>query len=222
MLDARLGSGPVSAPARRERSTRQQWAAPGGSHDKLIGLLSFALPVGVGVLAAFLVMAPIYSGGDVSFVLDKNEVEVAKERMKIQAAQYRGQDAKGQPFTLDAGSAVQRTSAEPVVELNDLNARIRLSDGPARLTAGNGRYDMDNEQVQVDGPVRFDAANGYRLDTHDALVDLKTRRLVGSGAVTGNVRQGSFSANHLRADLEGRTVLLDGNARLRIQPRGPR
>ena len=218
MLDAL----PDSAPARRERTARQRWAAPGSRHDKLVGTLSFALPVGVGVLAAFLVTAPIYSSGDVSFVLDKNEVEVAKERMRIQAAQYRGQDAKGQPFTLDAGSAVQRTSAEPVVELNSLNARIQLSDGPARLTANKGRYDMDAEQVQVEGPIRFDAAGGYRLDTSDALVDLKTRKLAGSGAVTGNVRQGSFSANRLRADLEARTVTLDGNARLRIGPRGPR
>ena len=213
---------PVPAPAPRERTARQRWAAPGGRHDRLIGTLSFALPVGVGVLAAFLVMAPIYSGGDVSFVLDKNKVEVAKERMKIQAAQYRGQDAKGQPFTLDAGSAVQRSSAEPVVELNSLNARIQLSDGPAQLRAERGRYDMDNEQVQVEGPIRFEAANGYRLDTTNALVDLKTRRLASGGAVTGQVRQGSFSANRLRADLESRTVTLAGNARLRIQPRGPR
>ena len=36
---------------------------------------------------------------------------------------------------------------------------------------------MDTEQVQVDGPIRFTAADGYRLDTSDATVDLKTRKL---------------------------------------------
>ena len=40
-----------------------------------------------------------------------------------------------------------------------------------------------------------------------------------TGAVTGTVRQGTFSANSMRADLESRTVRLDGNARLRIDPR---
>ncbi|HEU0043249.1 LPS export ABC transporter periplasmic protein LptC [Sphingomonas sp.] len=208
--------------ARPERTARQLWAAPGGRHDRLIGTLSFMLPVGVGVLAAFLVMAPIYSGGDVSFVLDKNKVEVAKERMKIQRAQYRGQDAKGQAFTLDAGSALQRSSAEPVVELNALDARIELTDGPARLHADKGRYDMDTEQVDVAGPIQFLGPNGYRLDTRDATVDLKARKLASGGAVTGSVRQGTFSANRLRADLESRTVTLAGNARLRIQPRGPK
>ena len=212
----------ASAPARRARTARQQWALPGSRHDKLIGTLSIALPVGVGVLAAFLVMAPIYAGGDVSFVLDKNKVDVARERLKIQSAQYRGQDAKGQAFSLNAGSAVQRTSAEPVVELNKLDAQIQLADGPARLHADQGRYDMDSEQVRIDGPIQYRATGGYRLNTRDATVDLKARRLQSGGAVTGAVRQGTFSANRLRADLEARTVTLDGNARLRIQPRGSR
>lgn len=204
------------------RTPRQIWALPGSRHDKLIGALSFLLPVAVGVLAAFLVLAPIYSSGDVSFVLDKKKVEVAKERMKIKAAQYRGQDAKGQPFTLDAGSAVQRSSAEPIVELRTLDARLQLADGPARLNAAQGRYDMDSERVHVDGPIAFTGPDGYRLNTRDATVDLKQRRMQSGGAVDGTVRQGSFTANRLRADLEARTVTLDGNARLRIQPRGPR
>ena len=213
---------PATAIGMRERTARQQWALPGGNHDRVIRLLSFLLPVLVGVLAAFLVMAPLYSGGDVSFVLDKNKVEVAKERLKIQAARYRGQDAKGQPFALDAASAVQRTSAEPVVQLNQLDAALQLSDGPARLHADRGRYDMDREQLQVVGPIHFTGPDGYRLDTHDATADLKARTLRSGGAVTGAARQGRFSANQLSADLDGRVVRLDGNARLRIYPKGGR
>lgn len=210
---------PATPAGRRARSQRERWALPGGSHDRLMKLLSIGLPVGVGVLAAFLVMAPLYSGGDVSFVLDKKKVEVAHERLKIQAAQYRGQDTKGQPFTLDAGSAVQRTSAEPIVELRQLDAKLQLADGPAQLHADTGRYDMDSQQVKVDGPIHFTGPDGYRLDTHDATADLKARTMQSGGAVTGSARQGRFSANHLNADLESRTVKLDGNARLRIFPR---
>jgi lipopolysaccharide export system protein LptC len=206
--------------ARVERTARQNWAAPGSRHDRLIGLLQVGLPMGIGILAAFLVMAPLFMGGDVSFVLDKNKVDVAKERMKLEAAQYRGQDSNGKPFTLDAGSAIQRSSAEPVVELNKLFAEIQLKDGPAELKANTGRYDMRTEQVKVDGPIAFTAADGYKLDTSNATVDLKTRRLQSGGAVTGNAPMGTFSANRLSADLEGRTVKLEGNARLRIVPGG--
>ncbi|QNE30647.1 LPS export ABC transporter periplasmic protein LptC [Sphingomonas sp. NBWT7] len=212
----------MSEIALRERTNRQRWAAPGSRHDRLIAITHWLLPVLIGVLAAFLVMAPLTTGGDVSFVLDKNKVEVAKERLKIQRAQYRGADAKGQPFVLNAGSALQKSSAEPIVQLNALAAQIRLQDGPATLTAPKGRYDMRSERVAVDGPIAFRGPDGYSLDTNDATVDLKTRRMQSGGAVTGTVSQGTFSADRLDADLESRTVTLRGNARLRVNPRATR
>lgn len=204
--------------ARRVRSERQLWAAPGGSHDRLVTTARAGLPILIGVLAAFLVMAPLTMRGDVSFVLDKNKVEVAKERMRLQAARYRGEDAKGQPFALNAGSAVQKSSAEPIVRLTALDAAITLADGPAKLVANHGRYDMDTEKVMIDGPIKFTGPNNYRLDTSDATVDLKTRQLTGTGNVTGTTTQGVFSGDNLTADLEKRTVLLTGNARLRLEP----
>ena len=213
---------PLSPVARRARTERQKWAAPGGSHDRLVAIARVALPTAIGVLAAFLVMAPLTAGGDVSFLLDKNKVDVAQERMKLQAAQYRGEDSKGQAFTLDAASAVQKSSAEPIVQLNTLAARIQLSDGPANIKANTGRYDMDTEKVQLFGPLNATAAGGYDLKTTNATIDMKARTLESGGAATGTVQQGTFSADKLRANLEERTVTLDGNARLRIIPRGPK
>ena len=204
------------------RTARQRRAAPGSAHDRIVATANWALPLMIGILAAFLVMAPLTMGGDASFVLDKNKVDVAQERMKIQAARYRGTDGKGQPFALNAGSAVQKSSAEPVVRISDLAAAIRLSDGLARLTAPSGRYDMDREQVDVDGPIALRGPNNYSLDTNDATVDLKSRQLRSQGAVSGTVRQGVFRADRMRADLESRTVTLEGNARLRINPRTTR
>ena len=209
-----------SAVAERARSARQRWAAPGSRHDRLIALLNSGLPIAIGVLFAFLVMAPLTAGSEVSFVLDKNKVEVAKERMKLQAATYRGQDDKGQAFALNAGSAVQQSSSVPVVQINGMAADLQLQDGPATLRADHGRYDLNTEQMKVDGPIAFRAANGYRLDTSDATIDLKAKTMNSQGEVTGTVPQGNFSADRLSADLEGRTVRLSGNARLRIVPRG--
>ncbi|MCM8731041.1 LPS export ABC transporter periplasmic protein LptC [Hephaestia sp. GCM10023244] len=208
----------MSEIARRQKTARQIWAAPGGSHDRVIQVLRVALPVAIGVLAAFLAMAPLYMRGDVSFILDKNKVDVAKQRMKLQSATYRGEDNRGRPFVLAAGSAVQRSSAEPIVELNDLAAGIRLSDGPAQIVSPGGRYDMESQQAALNGPITVRTAGGYTLDTHDATVDLKTHRMTSDGGVTGATPQGTFRADRLSADLEKRTVSLDGNAHLRIVP----
>lgn len=208
----------MSEVAARLRSQKRSWAHPGSGHDRLVRLSLLFLPVGIGVLSAFLVLAPMVTGGDVSFVLDKNKVDMASERLRTEAAEYRGEDAKGQPFRLHAGSAIQQSSAEPIVQLRDLSAEIKLPEGPASVTAEHGHYDMEKEQVAVDGPIKFQTADGYTLDTHDASVDLKTRRLQSGGAVSGRTPTGVFSANKLTADLETRTISLDGNARLRITP----
>ena len=208
----------MSEIALQTRSHKRAWAHPGSSHDRLIRLALWILPAGIGTLSAFLVLAPLFMGGDASFVLDKNKVAMAQERLRIDTAEYRGQDAKGQAFRLHAGEAVQRSSAEPVVQLHDLSAEIALPEGPASLKANQGRYDIDKEQVAVDGPLRFQTNDGYSLNTHDATVDLKTRQMQSGGAVTGTTPMGVFSGNKLSADLEKRTVRLDGNARLRIVP----
>lgn len=206
----------MSVQAERQRGRRHLWAAPGSSHDRVIRPLKRFLPVAIGVLAAFLATAPFTHQGEVSFVLDKNRVEVARERMRVTEALYRGEDSKGQPFSIRAGSAVQKSSREPVVRLQDLSARILMKDGPAVLTAQRGIYDMDEEEVMVEGPVQFQSAGGYRLTTRDVGVYLQDRTLASRGRVDGRMPIGTFSADQLRADLNERTVTLQGNARLRI------
>jgi lipopolysaccharide export system protein LptC len=210
----------MSIQADQQRHARRHWARPGGRHDRLVARLKNWLPMAVGVLAALLVTAPFTGGDKVSFVLDKNKVEVAKERMRVSEALYRGEDSKGQPFSLRAGSAVQKSSREPIVDLSDMSARILMREGPAVLNARKGRYDMDKERVAVDGPVQFEAAGGYRLTTRDVGIDLKTRRMQSAGRVDGRIPIGTFSGDHLEADLGARTVTLNGRASLRIEQNG--
>jgi len=198
------------------RNRRQLFAAPGSSHDKMVRFLGMFLPTAIGVLVAFLALAPLLRNTEVSFLLDKNQVDIARERMRVTQAMYRGQDSEGRPFSLEAGSAVQKSSRNPVVEMNDLAARILLKDGPGVLEAGRGNYNMDTEQVSVVGPVQFSSANGYRMVTRDVDIDLPKRSMVSRGEVTGRLPTGTFRADRLKANLAERTVTLEGRARLRM------
>ena len=141
---------------------------------------------------------------------------MARERLRITAATYRGEDSRGRPFEIRAGSAVQRSSQEPVVRLKDLMARLQMADGPAIIAANAGRYDMSREVVQVDGPLRFETGDGYRIEANDVAVSLKSRKLASGGAVAGKLPLGTFSAGTMQADLNARTVTLAGRARLHI------
>ncbi len=200
------------------RSRRQHFAAPGGSHDRLVGFLARALPMGVGVIAALMIITPLSPRGEVSFLLDRNKVALIDERLSVDNAMYRGRDDKGRPFSLLAGEAVQRSSTEGLVRMQDLVAQLLLTDGPTRLSAAGGVYDINAETVAVDGAVRLTASDGYAMVARGVSVDLKARTMQGDAGVSGEVPAGTFSANTMRADLGARTITLEGDARLTMIP----
>lgn len=212
-------AGPLSDAARADRLARRAWAAPGSSHDRIIGVARILLPAAGFVTAVALAVTPITSGREISFVLSKNRVDRAPERMRVTSALYRGEDNAGQPFALSAASAVQAHSADPVVKLRTLRARMGLQHGPATLTAPGGDYNMTSEQVALTGPVAFRSADGYAIDTHDVDLDMNSRTLASRTPVSGTMPLGRFSAEHMQADLGDRRMVLTGNARLHIDQR---
>ena len=206
----------MSEAAAREREDKQRWAVPGSAHDAIVRWSKIVLPSAVGVLIAVLAFAPLQKHGDVSFILDKKKVESAPERMRVESARYVGADNKGQKFEITANRAIQRSSDVPVVDIEGMFARLFLANGPVMMAANQGRYDLDTQQMAVNGPVRVVGGDGYRLETRDVMVDLKQRQLASSGPVSGQMRLGRFQAGQLRADLGDRKVMLEGGARLKI------
>ncbi len=204
--------------ADRMRQRRRAFAAPGSTLDRAVRLLAIGLPAVVGAVAAAMVIAPLSPRGEVSFLLDRNKVAIAEDRLRVDDAMYRGQDRRGRPFSLAAGSAVQASASEPLVRMRQLTARLLLAEGPAVLTAPAGRYNIEEQRVDVDGMVRFNAADGYSMVARNVRIDLPGRTLVGQGRVEGEIPAGTFAADRILADLEARTVTLDGNARLRMVP----
>jgi lipopolysaccharide export system protein LptC len=235
----------MSEAAVHQREEQEHWAEPGSRHDRLVRLLKIGLPSAVGVLAAFLLMAPLTKQQEVSFILDKNEVDSAPERMRVESARYTGRDNKGQPFTIQANRALQRSSDAPIVDIRGMFARLGLENGPATIQANQGRYNLDRQQVQVVGPVRVNGPDGEQLVSQNVLVDLKNRTVTGGagtgsgregdlaagsaagdlrtqqlalgGGVSGRIELGQFQAARVRADLGARTIVLDGGARLKIR-----
>jgi len=204
--------------ADRIRQRRRAFAAPGSTLDRAVRLLAIGLPALVGAVAAAMLIAPLSPRGEVSFLLDRNKVAIADDRLRVDDAMYRGQDQRGRPFSLAAGSAVQASASEPVVRMRGLTARLLLAEGPAVLTAPAGRYEIEQQQVDVDGTVQFNAADGYSMAARNVAIDLPGRSLVGRGRVEGEIPAGTFEADRILADLDARTVTLDGNARLRMVP----
>ncbi|SFG22609.1 lipopolysaccharide export system protein LptC [Novosphingobium sp. CF614] len=208
----------MSVEAIQIRNRRRHFAAPGGSHDRLVGFLAKALPAAVGLVSAVMILMPLSPRGEISFLLDRNKVAMTNERIKLEDASYRGQDDRGRGFVVTAGTAVQQSATIPIVEMLDLSARISLNDGLAQVAAPRGAYNYDTEKIAISGPVQLAAPDGYRMSTRNVAVDVKRKVAVGSGGIEGTVLTGTFRADSMTADLENRTVTLEGNARLHMTP----
>jgi lipopolysaccharide export system protein LptC len=172
----------------------------------------------IGVVAALMVISPLSPRGEVSFLLDRNKVALIDERLRVDNAMYRGRDNQGRPFSLLAGEAVQASSVEGVVRMRDLVAQLLLTEGPAKLSAAGGAYDITAETVTVDGPLQLTTSDGYAMVASGVSLDLRARVMRGDDGVSGEVPAGTFSADSLRADLAARTIVLEGNARLTMVP----
>jgi lipopolysaccharide export system protein LptC len=207
----------LSEAANRQHEIKRHWAEPGSRHDLVIRATKYGLPVIIVVLVVLLAIAPFEKRGDVSFILDKNKVEEAQERMRVEQARYVGEDNKGQKFEIIADRAVQPSSNIPVVKVEGMRARLNLTRGPLNIAALRGRYDLEQEEMLIDGPVRVVGPDGYRLATRDVRVDLDKRTMQSRGAVSGEMQLGQFQAGNLSADLDERTVRLNGGVRLKIR-----
>jgi lipopolysaccharide export system protein LptC len=183
----------MSLLADKQRSQRQHAAAPGSGHDRLVRALRVVLPAVIGILLALLVFSPFTNTLELSFLLDKDEVNVAPERMRVNKALYRGADNKGRAFTLEAGSAVQKSSLDPTIRLRNLNAQIQLDEGPASVTAENGLYDLQDQSVRVTGPLSVKSADGYSVVANDVALGLKDQIVRGTGQINVSSAKGYSS-----------------------------
>ena len=197
---------------------RRDWALPGSAWDRFTRAMKLLLPAAAAAVLLIGLIWPLRQDREFSFILSKDEVEMAGDRMRLGDAIYRGEDDEGRPFVIRAGRGVQQTSANPRVVLSDLDARIRMEEGVASVSAPRGIYDMEAERLFVDGPVRVRRADGYRLVTSDVVLDIPSRQLLGEGRIEGAHPLGSFAGDRLQADLNSRVLVLEGNAKMRINP----
>jgi lipopolysaccharide export system protein LptC len=93
-----------------------------------------------------------------------------------------------------------------------------LSDGPAEISASGGAFDQSNDQFTANGDVNVTAAGGFTMVANGVSIDMRNRLITGGQGVQGTLPSGTFSAKQIVANLDERTIALEGNARLRMVP----
>jgi lipopolysaccharide export system protein LptC len=214
-LQPRIG---VIGSRRQIEDKRRALALPGCARERLMAGVARLLPGAAGAVVALMVVTPMFPHNSVSFLLDRNKVAVTENRLMVQNAAYRGMDDKGRAFELSADNAVQKSASDSNVRMNKLIGTLALSDGPARIQAASGSFDLTREQLTVPGDVHFQATGGYDMHASQTVFDVRHQTLQSAGAVQGLIPSGEFSAARMSASLDQHTVRLEGRARLRMTP----
>jgi lipopolysaccharide export system protein LptC len=193
------------------RGTRRS-ARPAGA------VLRVALPSIIGVLLALLVVSPFSQTQEMSFVLDKDEVNMARERLRLTKRHVSRRRQPRPPLHACAAAArCRKAQANHCIRLHrfvgaDIDARRS-----GRTGAGQGYYNLQKPKKSGSkGHCPLLAADGFSLTASNVEFALKTRQIESFGPVSGAMKVGTFSAGKLRADVDARIVRLEGGAHLRI------
>ena len=92
---------------------RRLWAMPGSRWDRRVRLLKRVLPIAAGAIMVACLAWPLTARQEFSFVLSRDSVDKARERLRIEQPMYRGKDRRGRSFSITAArapSSAQRMS----------------------------------------------------------------------------------------------------------------
>lgn len=147
-------------------------------------------------------------------VTDQPESEVANPR-------FVGTDSKNRPFTITADKAIQSTDGS-AVDLVNAEADMTMDEGHwMALRAEHGRYDRQQQTLELSGHVVLFHDTGYQLDTDLVHVNLDTMIAESSAPTSGSGPMGEFHSQGFIVGDSGNIVTLKGQSHILLRGTSP-
>jgi lipopolysaccharide export system protein LptC len=202
-----FGEGLPRAPAQRQRAFEAA-----ARHSGRVTLIRRAI-VGLAVLVAVLLSA--YSYFRPSEIpgahLQLDRLGISSDKITMENPRLTGVRRDGRPFEVTARSGVQNPRDPSRMELNDLDARLRMAEeGETRIVGDHGSYDSNAQTLLLSGHVRI-TSGAYKLAMNQALMNFKTNAMNSTDPVLLTFADGSISANSLTMSDNGTQLSFVGN-----------
>lgn len=199
-------------------TTPAQGASASQRYRSIVHVLKIALPL---LALALIVTMVVYSvlfhpdGTIAIFSGDGGE----EGQIVMKSPRFVGTDKDNQPFEILASAARQHTDDRAVYELDDVNAKLQLNNGPQlRLIARKGVVDTNNQLLKLTGPIALSSSDGYLIHTDEARADLKNGLLTGQHPIEASGSFGTIRADGFSANRGDQTVTFVGNVRVHFEP----
>lgn len=215
----RAGGGPVEPPAASRID-----AAADERRRRILRLLRWLLPTAAVLAVTVALIWPQIQPRD-----DRVRIgmEVAEKPAEAPAAntnaltqgEFTGIDEHGRPFTVKADKVRSLAAGDDVLELTDADASIVLKDGtPLKLKANTGVYDRTKSAVELTGAVTLKRGDDLAVHTDRATIGLDNGTASGPDPVHAEGAFGTLEGQSFRVTNDGKTLVVDGPAKMLINP----
>ena len=192
-----------------------------GRYSGFVGLMRYLLPAMAAALLGLVVAWPLLSDGQEGIHVPLIEDPEVDGRLTMVNASYQGTDAKNRPFAVRGAEAFQPESDSPIVHLSGIEADIfgdQARNSMMALTANEGLYQRDVEQLDLSGDVtvRYDAGHEFR--TSKARIDLPAGVARGDEPVRGEGPYGLVDAGNFALLERGEIMTFGGRVRMTLLP----
>jgi lipopolysaccharide export system protein LptC len=142
-------------------------------------------------------------------------------RITMELPKLSGFRADGRPYEVRASSGVQDIKTPSIVELNDIEARVTMSDNAVvRLASAKGVYDSSKDFMRFTQDVRITSEAGYDVRLKTAEMDFKAGTVISRDPVTVATRNITIASDRLSIAQGGNVIVFDGNVQSTLLP-GP-
>lgn len=186
-------------------------------HSKRVHLLKIILPLIAIIIAGVFSWFTFFATSAQQDVIILNTEMSEDGRMVMTQPKVEGYTKANQPYLMQAGRAIQGSSQNGIIELQNITAKIPMARrGWADVAAIRGFYDNINGRLQLDKPFTVTTSDGTTARLQSANINLETSQIKTTEPI--DIKR---SGQHLTADTmqvkdDGSIMVFHGNVRLVI------
>ena len=187
-------------------------------HSRAVRILKILLP-GLAVLIALVFTAYSYllTPGGVS--IDILGSSYSDGKLTMANPKLDGFTKENRPYSMRAARAVQDVTNTSVFELDDIQAKLPLSDGNwANVVTAKGIYNKDKNTLDVPTEMTVTTTDGMVAKLRSAFVNIASGDLKTSDPVDITLQGSHITADSLTVGDRGKVLVFDEKVRLTMMP----
>ncbi len=221
MSDPRLEArrGPAHMATGRDEGERAFLGA--SRHSRRVRVLRIAIPVGLAVCLVGVSLATWLN--PLRFVYriptDVGNLVISGTKITMEQPRIAGFTRDQRAYEVNARAAAQDITNPNMVELQEIRAKLDMPDKTVmNMTAQDGVYNAKTETLTLGKSILLTSSNGHEGHLTEAVIDIRTGKIVSNQPVEIKTLQGKLNANRLEVTDAGDVIRFENGVTMMLDP----